>query len=65
VTGDLWTREYEGKTYLQVRVNDVTMLGGGERSGGQSADSGQSFSDDLDDSIPFICWGDVARKAIL
>jgi single-strand DNA-binding protein len=53
VTGDLWTREYEGKTYLQVRVNDVTMLGGGERSGGQSADSGQSFSDDMDDSVPF------------
>ena len=63
VTGDFWTREYEGKTYLQVRVNDVTMLGGGERqSGGQSAE--QSFSQDLDDSIPFAIWGDVTRHKV-
>lgn len=56
VSGELGTREHNGKTYLTVRVNDVTMLGGGERqSGGQSADSGerQSFSQDLDDEIPF------------
>lgn len=65
VTGDFWTREYEGKTYLQVRVNDVTMLGGGERhSGGQSADSGQSFSQDLGDEIPFAIWGDVTRHKV-
>lgn len=28
VSGDLGTREYEGKTYLTVRVNDVTLQGG-------------------------------------
>jgi len=52
VSGDLGTREYEGKTYLTVRVNDVTMQGGGEKkeSGGQSAGD---FSQDLDDEIPF------------
>lgn len=69
VSGDLGTREHNGKTYLTVRVNDVTMLGGGERqSGGQSADTGerQSFSQDLDDSVPFAIWGDVSRhKAVL
>jgi single-strand DNA-binding protein len=28
VSGDLGTRQYEGKTYLTVRVNDVTLQGG-------------------------------------
>lgn len=27
VSGELSTREYEGKTYLQVSVNDVTLIG--------------------------------------
>lgn len=62
VSGELGTREYEGRTYLTVRVNDVTMLGGGERhSGGQSAHGGQSFSQDLGDDVPFVLWGDVSR----
>lgn len=66
VTGNLGTREYNGKTYLTVRVNDVTMQGGGERqSGGQAADSGRDFSQDMDDEIPFVCWGDVPCKAVL
>jgi len=30
VTGDLGTREHNGKTYLTVRVADVTMQGGGK-----------------------------------
>ena len=67
VSGDLGTREHNGKTYLTVRVNDVTMLGGGERqSGGQSADTGerQSFSDDLSDDLPFMAWGDMPRKIV-
>jgi single-strand DNA-binding protein len=61
VSGELGTREHEGKTYLQVRVNEVTLQGGGEKSGGQAADDGQSFSQDLGDSIPFVSWGDVPR----
>jgi single-strand DNA-binding protein len=28
VSGDFSTREHDGKTYLQVRVNDVTLQGG-------------------------------------
>ena len=37
VSGELDTREHDGKTYLQVRVNDVTLQGGN-----QSGDRGQS-----------------------
>jgi len=63
VSGDLGTREHEGKTYLTVRANEVTLMGGGERkersaeavkqrvvSGGQHA---ANFSQDLMDDIPF------------
>ena len=35
VHGELSTREHEGKTYLQCRVNDVTLVGG--KGGGQQA----------------------------
>lgn len=57
VSGDLTTREHEGKTYLGVSANDVTLMGGGKRdSGSQGGSSGYSGApaDDLDqDSIPF------------
>jgi single-strand DNA-binding protein len=66
VSGDLGTREYEGKTYLTVRVNDVTMQGGGKAerqdTGGQSAGD---FSQELSDEIPWLIWGDVSKRAIL
>lgn len=42
VTGDLSTREHEGKTYLTVRAAEVTLQGGGERSQGQAAQGGQA-----------------------
>lgn len=35
VSGGLTTREYEGKTYIEMRVDDVKLMGGKE-SGGQS-----------------------------
>lgn len=68
VSGDLGKREHEGKTYLTVRVNDVTLQGGkpqgeGERSQGDDYSSGfsgpagkssdHSESYDLNDDIPF------------
>lgn len=64
VTGDLGTREYNGKTYLTVSGSDFTPMGGGSRSedGGQR-DYGSSLGgkhdhdapsrNDLDDEIPF------------
>jgi single-strand DNA-binding protein len=58
VTGDLGKREYEGKTYLVIRVADVTLMGGGQerRDGGddlqQGRNAGNAADDDFD-SIPF------------
>ena len=44
VAGDLSTREHNGKTYLTIRANEVTLMGGGQRNddaggygGGQSS----------------------------
>lgn len=58
VTGDLSTREHNGKTYLTVNANDFTPMGGGE--GGSNQGDGRSSnyqappSDDMDESeIPF------------
>lgn len=61
VSGDLSTREYEGKTYLTVRVNELTLQSGKqERQDSQPAQRQQSYAEasgggpvDLDDSIPF------------
>jgi len=69
VTGSLSTREHDGKTYLKIDVQDVTLIGG-KREGGESSRPARSegrrpargaqhsgppvTSDDLDeDSIPF------------
>jgi len=65
VSGDLSTREHEGKTYLTIRVNDVTLQGGGERQDKpakqQSMSYGQasggkaqlSYDEDMSDEVPF------------
>lgn len=57
VSGDFSTREHDGKTYLQVRVNDVTLQGGkpegqrDDRQHDQRAPAGRAA--DMDDEIPF------------
>lgn len=61
VSGELSTREHEGKTYLQLRCNSVDLVGGKGESGGsqQSAPSQpapaqqQAPASDIDESIPF------------
>ena len=67
VSGELSTREHEGKTYLQVRCNSVDLVGGkGDSGGGQqaspaaaqsqqqpSASQSQPPASDMDDEIPF------------
>ena len=61
VSGDLSTREYEGKTYLTVRASDLTLQGGksqsgqgdtSQRQGGYSAPPAGG-APDMDDMIPF------------
>lgn len=68
VAGDLSTREHDGKTYLTVRVAEITLQGG--KSDSQQRDTGTSYGGgygaggspnsqpsgrpDFDDSIPFL-----------
>lgn len=72
VAGEVSTREHDGKTYLQIRADHVTIQGdakqgdAGDRS--RNSDNGNGgtarqhqpagFDGDLDDSVPFIAWGD-------
>jgi single-strand DNA-binding protein len=57
VSGDLGTREHGGKTYLQIRVNDVTLQGGKPQSDAPARskreEPAKAFADDLDDDLPF------------
>lgn len=59
VSGDLSTREHEGKTYLTVRADQVTLMGRGQREERleepkrQELDRGSSHDPRLDDEIPF------------
>lgn len=61
VSGDLSTREHEGKTYLTVNASEVTLMGGNERREGdgmssqaRTADRAQRPArDDLEDLVPF------------
>lgn len=62
VSGDLTTREHDGRTYLELNVSDVTLLGGSQdrsnQSGGHQAPAGGTGGggyggSDMDDEIPF------------
>lgn len=62
VSGDLSTREHDGKTYLTVRVNELTLQGGKSDTASPRQERQQSYGDqsggygggpDLDDEIPF------------
>jgi len=65
VTGDLGTREHNGKTYLTINASDFTPAGGGGQQsgtqGGGSYGGGQQTgggyqapaSNDFDDDLPF------------
>ena len=51
VAGELSTREHEGKTYLTLRANDVTLMGGGERR--EERNEAPPTRGYPDDEIPF------------
>jgi Single-stranded DNA-binding protein len=42
VSGELSTREHDGKTYLQVRVGTIDLVGGGKSEGGSQPSPQQS-----------------------
>lgn len=66
ISGDLGTREHEGRTYLTVRADQITLMGGGKRddseprsnqgsgygAGGRPSNNAGSRPD-FDDEIPF------------
>lgn len=60
VSGELSTREHEGKTYLQIRADQVSLMGGGERrertEEPRNEPSGYRGGGrpDMDDEIPFM-----------
>lgn len=56
VSGELSTREHEGKTYLTLKADQVTLLGGGEQREGRSQDRQQ-------DQGSAGGYGDAARQA--
>ena len=51
VSGEMSTREHNGKTYIQCRASNVTMLGGGEQR--ERVPGSRNTPVDLDDEIPF------------
>ena len=62
MSGELKTREYNGKTYLSIRANDVKLIGGGQQRQEvmhtehepQRMAEGQAMSEnELDQEIPF------------
>ena len=57
VSGDFSTREHEGRTYLAVRVDQITLMGGGrdqqESRGQDQRPAPREMDDELGDSIPF------------
>jgi len=52
VIGDFGTREHEGKTYLMVNANEVTLMGGGQSEGQQRLAAVTGGTIDTDE-IPF------------
>jgi len=49
VSGDLSKREHDGKTYLTIRANDVTLQGGKSQSDREQVDS---FRGGRDEGVP-------------
>lgn len=56
VSGDLTTREYEGKTYLGVKADQVTLMGskGDSAPAAPAYGAGSAPDDVMDDDVPFV-----------
>jgi single-strand DNA-binding protein len=61
VTGELSTREHDGRTYLECRVSEIDFMGGGKRDSGEAgapsgSGAGGGYSDEDfggSDEMPF------------
>lgn len=56
VTGSLSTREHDGKTYLKIDVQDVTLIGGKKQEGGSQrparTEAGRQYRDRAEGGSP-------------
>jgi single-strand DNA-binding protein len=53
VSGDFTTREHEGKTYLQIRADQVTLMGAKSDGQREKRQPTPAQGRDMDDEIPF------------
>ena len=57
VSGELSTREHDGRTYLTLRADQVTLLGSKQGNGDagmyQTPAAAKTVADDLADDVPF------------
>jgi len=59
VSGELKTREYNGRTYISIRANEVKLMGGGsnrqqvQHTEHERMAEGANLSNELSDDIPF------------
>ena len=53
IAGELSTREHEGKTYLTIRADQITLMGGGQDRQEQRQEQAPAQRNALDDEIPF------------
>ena len=49
--GEMSTREYDGKTYVELNVREIALQGGAKPSA--ASESKDNFSADLNDEVPF------------
>jgi single-strand DNA-binding protein len=53
LSGDLGRREHEGKTYLTIRVSELTLQGGEKKEAAPASMPPAANARELDDEIPF------------
>lgn len=53
VSGEIGTREHDGKTYVTLKVAEVTLLGEKRQEAGKAPAKRNAPQDDDSDSIPF------------
>ena len=58
VSGDLGRREHEGRTYLTVRADNVTLMGGGTKAEEPEQDRRRTSATRSDHSAPATTYDD-------
>jgi len=56
ISGRVSARAHDGKAYLQVMVNEIDLLGGGEKRDDKPAGGAPAGGMVLDDEVPFAAY---------